>query len=68
MTTRRRTAMTKPARIIQDDMSRAMKAVAAAGLNRARIVMNLQAQTIEIILGESANDTANLEEWTDDDV
>ena len=33
--------MTAPARISQADMERATKAVAAAGIERARIVMDL---------------------------
>lgn len=45
--------MTVPARIIQDDMTRACKAVAAAGIERARIVMDLANAKIEIIIGES---------------
>jgi hypothetical protein len=61
--------MTAPARITQDDMTRAAKAVRAAGLDRARIVMDLASQRIEIIIGESASaPAAPPEVWTDEDV
>lgn len=43
--------MTAPARITLADMERATKAVKAAGYERARIVMDLAAAKIEIILG-----------------
>lgn len=46
--------MTAPARISQADMDRATKAVKTAGIDRARIVMDLKNSTIEIIIGESA--------------
>lgn len=49
--------MTAAARITQADMERATKAVAAAGLERARIVMDLAAAKIEIIIGEPAPDS-----------
>lgn len=58
--------MTAPARITQSDMNRATKAVAAAKLERARIIMRLDKAEIEVIIGESGNDHAE-EEWTDDD-
>ena len=62
--------MTFPARIIQDDMTRACKAVAAAGIDRARIVLDLANQRIEIIIGESASEAppADAETFTDDDL
>ena len=62
--------MTAPARITQADMERATKAVVAAGLERARIVMDLATQRIEIIIGESAGKAppADTEEWRDDDL
>ncbi|WP_156103301.1 hypothetical protein [Sphingobium herbicidovorans] len=44
--------MTHPARITQADMDRALKAVKAAGISNVRIVMDLNARTIEIIIGE----------------
>ncbi|HWJ69154.1 MAG TPA: hypothetical protein VNS79_03780 [Sphingobium sp.] len=47
--------MTERARISQNDMSRATRAVKAAGFERARIVMDLNRQTIEVIIGEAAN-------------
>lgn len=59
--------MTAPARITQADVDRATKAVAAAKLERARIILDLEKRRIEIIIGESAND-ADADEWTDDDV
>jgi len=58
--------VTASARILQDDMTRATKAVAAAGLQRARIIMRLDKAEIEIIVGESG-EQALKEEWTDDD-
>lgn len=59
--------MTAPARITQADMDRATKSVAAAGFNRARIVMDLAKARIEIIVGETGSD-APAEPWSDDDV
>ena len=47
--------MTAPARITQDDMARAAKAVKAAGFERARIIMDLANQKIEVIIGESVD-------------
>ena len=44
--------MTAPARISQADMERATKAVKSAGLDRARIVMDLKKQRIEVIIGD----------------
>lgn len=60
--------MTAPARISQADMDRATKAVAAGGFDRARIIMDLEKRRIEIIIGETANDAAPDDEWTDDDI
>lgn len=37
-------------------MERATKAVKAAGFERARIIMDLEKQKIEVIIGESADD------------
>ncbi|MBB4642322.1 hypothetical protein [Rhizorhapis suberifaciens] len=45
--------MTAAARISQADMERAVKAVKAGGYERARIVMDLEKQRIEVIIGES---------------
>jgi hypothetical protein len=59
--------MTAPARISQADMDRATKAVAAAGIPRARIVMDLEARKIEIIIGESLDAHLPREKWSDDD-
>jgi hypothetical protein len=59
--------VTAPARITQADVERATKAVAAAGLPRARIVLDLPKGRIEIIVGEPTN-IPQLDEWSDDDV
>ena len=48
--------MTAPARITQADIDRAAKSVKAAGFARARIVMDLANQKIEIIIGEEPAD------------
>lgn len=65
--------MTAPARITQADMERATKSVAAAGYERARIIMRLEAGEIEIIIGDLADSgeaaaAPDPEEWSDDDV
>lgn len=44
--------MSNSARITQADMQRACNAVRAAGFERAKIVMNLELRTIEIIIGD----------------
>lgn len=49
--------MTAQARISGDDMKRAAKAVKAAGFERARIVMDLAAQKITVIIGEADADS-----------
>lgn len=49
--------MTLPARITQDDMTRAAKALKAAGFERGRIIMDLSRQTIEVIVGEPLTDS-----------
>lgn len=46
-------------------MDRATKAVAAAKLERARIIMDLAKSRIEIIIGESLNSDDG---WSDDDI
>lgn len=51
--------MTAPARITQADMDRATKAVAKARLPRARIIMDLNKQTIEVIIGDAINESRN---------
>lgn len=58
--------MTAAARISQADMERATKAVKAAGFDRARIVMDLKKQKIEVIIGESAEPTAEYNPWDDE--
>lgn len=60
--------MTAPARITQDDIDRATRSVVKAGVERARIIIDLEARRIEIIIGESAPPAPQLEPWTDDDV
>lgn len=60
--------MTAPARITQADMDRAAKAVKAAKIERARIIMDLNRHTIEIIIGEAGNDSPPVQQWSDDDV
>lgn len=61
--------MTAPARITQADMDRATKAVANAGIARARIIMDLKRATIEVVIGESVDTKpSGDEEWADEDV
>ncbi len=61
--------MTAPARITQADMARATKAAAASGLP-ARVILDLEARKIEIVIdGELPAIPANDEQdWPDDDV
>jgi hypothetical protein len=47
--------MTASARITQDDMTRATKAVKAAGFERARIIMDLAKAKIEVIIGDATS-------------
>lgn len=49
--------MTAAARITQDDMTRAAKAVRLAGFEHARIVMDLVNGRIEVIIGEAGGDS-----------
>jgi hypothetical protein len=58
--------VTAPARIKQDDMARAIKAARAVAPD-ARIVFDLKAARIEIVLGESAPALAG-DNWDDTDV
>ena len=59
--------MTAPARITQDDMKRATRAVKDAGFEHARIVMRLEKSEIEIIIGESVPDSVpEHNEWDDE--
>lgn len=63
--------MTASARIYQDDVTRAVKGLKAAGISRARIVLDLNNARIDIIIGEPVPDSAGqppVDEWTDDDV
>lgn len=48
--------MTAPARVTQADVERTVKAVKAAGIERARIVISLDKRQIEVIIGESVQD------------
>lgn len=57
--------MTVAARITQADVDRAVKAV--RGIDRARIILDLAKQKIEIIIGESGPDVPEPEGWGDDD-
>lgn len=59
--------MTAQARITRADIDRATKSVVAAGFERARIILDLEARKIEIIIGESPS-PVSVEEWSDDDV
>lgn len=58
--------MTAPARISQADIERAAKV--AAKYDHARVVLDLDARKIEIIIGESAGVEPKAEDWGDDDV
>jgi hypothetical protein len=58
--------VTAQARITQADMERAVKAASLA--DRARVIMDLANQRIEIIIGESGTPPTLPDEWTDDDV
>lgn len=66
--------MTAPACLTQADMTRAAKAVKAAGLECACIVMDFANRQIKVMVGEPARAEAQAattdltEEWTDDDV
>ena len=60
--------MTVAARITQADMERATRAVASAKFERARIIMDLENQRIEIIIGESGAQAADPGVWSDDDI
>lgn len=46
--------MTAPARITQADIERTLKSIRAAGFEKARIVLHLNAGKIEVLLGDSA--------------
>lgn len=58
--------MTAPARITQAEMDRALKSVAASGLERARVIMDLRRARIEVIIGgDSAPEP--IDAWDDGD-
>lgn len=59
--------MTAAARITQADIDRATKSVVSAGIERARIIMDLANAKIEIIIGESETPPST-PQWDDDDV
>lgn len=59
--------MTTPARICQNDMTRVMKSIAAAKIERARVIMYLENPRIEVIIGESDSTIADKETWDDED-
>ena len=61
--------MTAAARISQQDVDRALKGVARAGIERARIVLDLKNQRIEVIIGESARvaDQRADDDYSDED-
>ena len=59
--------MTTPARIGQDDMTRVMKSIAAAKIERARVVVDLENRRNEVIIGESVSVAADGETWDDED-
>jgi hypothetical protein len=54
------------ARISQADMERAAKAVRSAGFPRARIVMRLDKNEIEVIIGESGEPVPEHNPWDDE--
>lgn len=58
--------MTAPARITQADMDRAMKSVATAKLERARIIMDLKNSKITVIIGEAGGDSPDRNPWDDE--
>lgn len=66
--------MTAQAQLTQAEMTRAAKAVAAAGLPCACIVMDFANRQIKVMVGEPARAEAQAattdftEEWPDDDV
>ena len=59
--------MTAPARISQQDIDRVIKSVAKSGIDRARIVMDLENRRIEVIIGEPAAPAAGREDDDFDD-
>lgn len=58
--------MTAPAKILQADIDRAARAVAKAGIDSARIILDLDKKRIEIIIGSAANESGP-PKWADDD-
>ena len=60
--------MSAPARITQSDIDRTMKSIARAGIDRARVVLDLENRTIEVIIGESAASAdRDKRNWIDED-
>lgn len=60
--------MTAAARISQMDIDRTLKAVARAGIDRARVVLDLENQRIEVIIGESAPAADREDDWNHEDI
>jgi hypothetical protein len=62
--------MTKPARISYADILRTMKAIKAAGIEKARVTMRLGEGEIEVVIGGGQRDDEvdAISEWSDDDV
>lgn len=58
--------MTAPARILQADIDRAVKAAASAG-QPARVIVRLEKKEIEIIIGGAAMPDEGPQGWGDDD-
>jgi hypothetical protein len=50
--------MTKPARLSYADVLRTMKAIKAAGIADARVIMRLHSAEIEVIIGGAAATSA----------
>lgn len=60
--------MTAPARFRQSDLERAHKATQNAGCREYRIILDLYAGKMEIVVSKADNDPSAPEEWTDEDV
>jgi hypothetical protein len=58
--------MTAPARVTQADVERTVKAVKAAGIERARIVISLDKRQIEVIIGESGAPQSPVNPWDEE--
>jgi len=58
--------VTAQARITQADEERTFKALKAAGVDRARVVLDLNKGTIEVIIGESGDPKPDRNPWDDE--